>query len=129
VLSDRTEETIQALHALAEPAARRRILRWAAEDRRRRSPVSGTDLVAVGLSGPDVGRALARIRAAFLDGELANREEAIALAQEIARRAQTKRPTRKKPGSRRKPQKRRPKGPSDGPKKVAADSPIADTEP
>lgn len=125
-LSDLPEETIQALYALAEPAVRRRILRWAAEDRRRRAPVTGADLTAIGLVGPDVGRALARIRAGFLDGEIANREEAIALAEEIARRAQTKRSTskrrtrtRKKP----KPALEKPK-----PKKVAADSPIPDTQ-
>ena len=33
-------------------------------------PISGDDLVAAGLAGPSVGRALARIRAAFLDGAL-----------------------------------------------------------
>jgi tRNA nucleotidyltransferase (CCA-adding enzyme) len=87
MLSDWPEETVQALFALAELPVRRRILRWGAEDRRRRSPVAGTDLTELGLAGPEVGRVLARIRAGFLDGEIANREEALALAEEIAKRA------------------------------------------
>ncbi|HKJ24047.1 MAG TPA: hypothetical protein VKB65_04440, partial [Myxococcota bacterium] len=33
-----------------------------------------------------VGRALKRVRTAFLDGEVENREEALALAAEVARR-------------------------------------------
>jgi hypothetical protein len=40
----------------------------------------------MGLEGPALGRALVRIRTAYLDGALKNREEAIALAREIARR-------------------------------------------
>ena len=38
----------------------------------------------MGLSGPEIGRALARIRVAFLDGGVRTREEALALAREIA---------------------------------------------
>jgi len=87
VLGDLAEETVQALYALADGPVRRRILRWGAEDRRRRAPVGGTELAELGLTGPNVGRALARIRSGFLDGEVANREEALALAEEIARRA------------------------------------------
>ncbi len=87
LLSEQSEEALQAHYALADTAVRRRILRWAAEDRRRRSPVSGEDLTQRGLAGPEVGRALARIRSAVLDGEVANREEALALAEEMARRA------------------------------------------
>jgi tRNA nucleotidyltransferase (CCA-adding enzyme) len=86
-LSEIPEETLQALYALADVAVRRRILRWGAEDRKRRAPVGGTELTSLGLSGPEVGRALARIRAGFLDGEIANREEALALAEELAKRA------------------------------------------
>jgi tRNA nucleotidyltransferase (CCA-adding enzyme) len=81
------EETIQSLYALAPTPVRRRILRWGAEDRGRRSPVGGADLVERGLSGAEIGRALERIRAGFLDGEIANREEGLALAEEMARRA------------------------------------------
>ncbi len=87
LLGELPEETIQALYALATIPVRRRILRWGGEDRRRRAPISGAELTELGLVGPDVGKALRRIRAGFLDGEVANREEAIALAQEIARRA------------------------------------------
>jgi FXSXX-COOH protein len=60
-------------------------VRWAAEDRSRRVPISGTDLAEIGLSGPAIGRALGRIRSAHLDGAVANREEALALAAELAR--------------------------------------------
>jgi hypothetical protein len=42
--------------------------------------------VAAGLAGPAVGQALARIRAAYLDGALRSREEALALARELAAR-------------------------------------------
>ena len=38
----------------------------------------------IGISGPAVGRALARIRVGFLDGAVANREEGLALAREIS---------------------------------------------
>ena len=87
LLSELAEESLQAVFALADVAIRRRILRWGAEDKRRRAPVVGTDLTELGISGPDVGRGLARIRAAFLDGEIANREEALVLALELARRS------------------------------------------
>ncbi len=90
------EEELHALHAFAEPAVRRRIVRWAAEDRARRSPVTGEDLLALGLSGPAVGRALSRVRSAYLDGEVANREEAIALAEELVRQKGTRRAARKR---------------------------------
>jgi tRNA nucleotidyltransferase (CCA-adding enzyme) len=85
VLRDVDEERLAALYASAPAPIRRRIVRFAAEDRHRRLPVSGADLVSMGLSGPSIGRALARIRVAYLDGGLANREEAMALAQELAR--------------------------------------------
>ena len=71
---------------MVEPKARRCIERFAGEDRIRRVPISGTDLVELGLEGPALGRALVRIRTAYLDGALKNREEAIAMAREIARR-------------------------------------------
>ena len=86
ILTELPEEMVQAYYALAELPVRRRILRWGAEDRRQRIPVSGTDLAELGLTGPEIGRTLARIRAGFLDREVANREEALALAEEIAKR-------------------------------------------
>lgn len=86
VLRQLDEEELQALHATVAPALRRRIVRYANEDRARRLPVSGDDLVAVGLEGPAIGRALARIRTAYLDGGVRDRSEALALADELARR-------------------------------------------
>jgi tRNA nucleotidyltransferase/poly(A) polymerase len=86
-------EELAALHAWAPASERRRIERHAAEDRALVLPVSGDDLVAAGLAGPDVGRALARIRAAVLDRAIATRDEALLLARELAagaRRAQAK---------------------------------------
>lgn len=80
------EESLLALWSSAEPAVRRRIARWLREDRARRPPVTGTELVAAGLAGPAVGVALGRIRAAFLDGALHERDEALAIAHEVAAR-------------------------------------------
>ena len=82
-LGDLDEAGLHALWAVAAPAARRRVARFAGEDRGRRAPVTGADLLPLGLAGPEVGRALARIRAAFLDGGVRTREEAIALAREL----------------------------------------------
>ena len=82
-----SEEALYALYAGAPPAMRRRVVRYASDDRHRRLPVTGDDLVAAGLAGPAIGRALERIRAAYLDGALSSREEALALAQEVARRS------------------------------------------
>jgi len=42
------------------------------------------DLIALGLEGPAVGRALARIRAAYLDGAVRDREQALAGAPDSA---------------------------------------------
>jgi tRNA nucleotidyltransferase (CCA-adding enzyme) len=86
LLAPLDEESLAALFASAGPALRRRIERWAREDRGRRSPLGGSDLVELGFSGPAVGRALARIRAAFLDHRVADRGEALALALELRRR-------------------------------------------
>lgn len=65
--------------AAFEPASnRRRVLRHLAEDRERRAPLDGRDLTALGLSGPALGRALAALRRAFLDGDARDRAEALA---------------------------------------------------
>jgi tRNA nucleotidyltransferase (CCA-adding enzyme) len=86
------DEELLALHASAPPGVARRIARWADQDRRKRLPVDGRDLVEAGLSGPAVGRALARVRTAFLDGEVRDRDEALTLARELARRSTARKP-------------------------------------
>jgi len=96
VLAGVDEESLHALHAWAPPALRRRIGRWAAEDRARHLPVTGSDLVGIGLAGAAVGRALRRIRAAYLDGALRTREDALALALELSRGRGASRPRRPK---------------------------------
>lgn len=98
-------EELSALRAWASPGDARRIDRHASEDRALVLPVTGEDLVAAGLAGPEVGRALARIRAALLDRAIATRDDALLLAREVAagaRRAQA-RPARKVARLRRKP--------------------------
>ena len=97
------EERLHALFASCEPRVRRRLVRWAAEDRDRRIPVTGRDLTNAGISGPAVGRALARIRSAYLDGAVANREEGLALARELQQRSNraSKRSPRKGSAARR----------------------------
>jgi tRNA nucleotidyltransferase (CCA-adding enzyme) len=100
VLRQLDEEDLQALFATVSPARRRRITRYATEDRSRRAPVTGDDLMAIGLEGPAVGRALARIRAAYLDGAVNDREEALALARELLRR---RGPAESKPARRKAP--------------------------
>jgi tRNA nucleotidyltransferase (CCA-adding enzyme) len=101
VLAGVDEESLHALHAWAPPALRRRIGRWAGQDRARRLPLTGSDLVEIGLSGPAVGRALLRIRTAYLDGALRTREEALALARELSRGRGACRPSRPKKQPRR----------------------------
>jgi tRNA nucleotidyltransferase (CCA-adding enzyme) len=86
ILRDASEEELLALAASAPPSLRRRIARFAAEDRAVALPVDGEDLLAVGLSGPPLGRALERVRAAWLDRAVRSRDEALALAAELARR-------------------------------------------
>ena len=95
------EESLHALYAAATPPMRKQIFRWAAEDRQEKIPVTGADLVALGLEGPALGKALARVRAGFLDNELVNREEALTLAQEMLRRSVGKASGRRKSPARR----------------------------
>ena len=52
MLAPANEEQLYGLHAWAPTSARRRIVRWAAEDRGRRTPVDGEALALLGLSGP-----------------------------------------------------------------------------
>ena len=84
-------KTFLALAASAAANLRRRILRWAGEDRHRRLPVTGDDLVEAGLRGQEVGRALVRLRTAWLDGAVHDRTEALALVHELAGRARARR--------------------------------------
>jgi tRNA nucleotidyltransferase (CCA-adding enzyme) len=74
--------TLGAL-ATGAPAARR----WWREDRDRRPAIDGSDLVAAGVApGPAIGRALAAVRAALLDGSIErDREVQLNLALRIAR--------------------------------------------
>ena len=95
------EESLHALYAAATPPMRKQIFRWAAEDRQEKIPLTGADLVALGLEGAALGEVLARLRAGFLDNELVNREEALTLAQELLRRPVRKASGRQKSSARR----------------------------
>ena len=86
ILKPLDEEALHALCASSPAPLGRRIARYASEDRPRRPPFSGEDLVELGFEGPAVGRALATLRATWLDGNVRDREEALALAQELLRR-------------------------------------------
>ena len=90
LLAGVSEENLHALHAVANPAVRKKISRWAAEDRSEKIPVTGSDLLKLGLEGAALGQVLARLRAGFLDGELMNREEGLALAHELLRRGSSR---------------------------------------
>jgi len=97
VLRELNEDDLHAVYAWASPALRRRIVRFAAEDRHRRLPVNGADLAGLGLEGPAIGRALERIRLGVLDGVVGSREEALALARELGqRRTPAPRPKRRR---------------------------------
>jgi tRNA nucleotidyltransferase (CCA-adding enzyme) len=98
-------EELAALRAWAPASEQRRIDRHAREDRALVLPVTGDDLVAVGLAGPEVGRALLRIRAGVLDHRIAHRDDALALARELAADARRNgpKPLRKAQRVRRKP--------------------------
>jgi tRNA nucleotidyltransferase (CCA-adding enzyme) len=85
------DDTLLALFAWAPPNLRRRIERFAREDRFAELSVGGDDLVAIGLRGPAVGRALAQLRIAYLDRRVRTREEALALARELGGRARARR--------------------------------------
>jgi tRNA nucleotidyltransferase (CCA-adding enzyme) len=100
-LAPLSEEELYSLYSLADPKLRRRIARFALEDRMRRVPLKGEDLLAIGLEGPALGRVLNRVRIAYLDGALRDRDEAIALAREIARQRGTSKPKASGRGGRR----------------------------
>jgi tRNA nucleotidyltransferase (CCA-adding enzyme) len=77
-------EELLALAASAGAAGRRRILRHACEDRALRLPLDGDDLLALGLSGPALGQALAALRRAVLDREVSGRAHALAWVRQRA---------------------------------------------
>jgi hypothetical protein len=85
-LAPLSAELLLAIYAAAPPPVRRGVLRWAREDRGVSLPVKGDDLVELGLRGAAVGAALARLRAAWLDRAVRDRDELLALAQELAKR-------------------------------------------
>ena len=60
--------------------AREAARRWLEEVRGVRLAIDGDDLVAAGLSGPAVGRALEAAMGALLDGEAGDREAQLAVA-------------------------------------------------
>ena len=62
------------------------VLGWWERDRHRGPAIDGADLVAAGVApGPAIGRALAAVRAAVIDGTVGGRDEQLALALRLAR--------------------------------------------
>jgi tRNA nucleotidyltransferase (CCA-adding enzyme) len=70
-------ETVALAGALGAPEAARR---WLSELRGARLAIDGDDLLAAGLSGPAIGRALDAAMGAALDGEAGDREAQLAVA-------------------------------------------------
>ncbi len=70
----------------ALPAGAGSVAGWWVGHRDHQIAVTGADLVAEGVTpGPAIGRALAEVRAAMLDGRVAGREQQLALALGVAR--------------------------------------------
>lgn len=76
------EDVTSSLEAAALAAARgsEPAARWLQEGRHLRLEITGDDLLAAGLRGPAVGRALAAARAAMLDGRATDRDAQLAVA-------------------------------------------------
>jgi hypothetical protein len=73
-------------HVGALTTGRPEVGRWWRGDRLRRADIDGSDLVAAGVApGPSIGRALAAVRAALLDGAVETRESQLQLALRVAR--------------------------------------------
>jgi len=73
-----------AVAALAEGAEA--VAAWWADDRDRHPAIRGADLVEAGVPpGPAIGRALAEVRDALLDGRVGDRDEQLAMALRVAR--------------------------------------------
>lgn len=81
LLSGLAPEALLALGAGASAAMLRRMLSHLHEDRACTLPISGADLAASGARGPAIGKALAAVRRALLNGEIRGRREAWALAE------------------------------------------------
>ena len=71
---------IAVLAAAAGETGSEAARRWLRKLRHQRLEITGDDLLAAGLRGPDVGRALAAARAAMLDGRAPDRESQLAVA-------------------------------------------------
>ena len=77
-------EPAAALSALADGAEA--VAGWWEGHRDRQIAISGTDLIDEGVPpGPAIGRALAAVRAAMLDGRVGGRDAQLALALRVAR--------------------------------------------
>jgi len=69
---------------LSRPAAREKVVDYLDRLRFVRASVDGDLLISLGFpQGPEVGRALERIREARLDGEVNSRAEEVALARSL----------------------------------------------
>jgi tRNA nucleotidyltransferase (CCA-adding enzyme) len=77
------DAAILALFCSSGPEIRRRVLRFALEDRQRQLPLDGADLSALGFRGREIAEALARLRCLFLDGRFKDREAGLTLAREL----------------------------------------------
>ena len=91
-----TPSEIDRLLAAADPATAvaalaagaEAVAGWWAGHRDHQIAVTGADLVGEGIPpGPAIGRALAEVRAAMLDGSVGGRDEQLALALRVAREA------------------------------------------
>ncbi|MBX0330299.1 CCA tRNA nucleotidyltransferase, partial [Oscillochloris sp. ZM17-4] len=71
------EATIRVLHYAEAGSPGQLAARYQGEIRPARPPLDGRDLQRLGVApGPAIGRALASLRAAYLDGEIQTREQA-----------------------------------------------------
>ncbi len=84
LLSPRPVEAIEAFALVAERRAAEAARRYLASDRLVRPRLNGDDVQALGVpEGPQIGSALASLRAARLDGKTHSREDEAALLEEL----------------------------------------------
>ncbi len=91
LLSAHPPEALLALGAGVSAPVLRRMLHHLREDRAYSLPISGADITAAGGRGPAVGKALAAVRRALLNGEIRGRRDALALAERVLRRSARRR--------------------------------------